>query len=605
MVCRVLFCLSIITTICFYGIECNSNALNHIFSYSISEIFKHPILCMFGLFAAFCGNGKLKKLDRNIGWMIICILSAVVLYLGKSYSELGNWNLLFFNNTTVILGIIICCMVGFTLYAVISILLPLIYNADLFCDDKNALLEDTNRLYYKRLVMLTSFGISCVYIIIFYPGAITHDGYMQLTYFYGLNPLTNHFPVLSTYFEGTIVNIGRYFKNLNFGIFLYVMLQSALQAYIYSEVFEFLCKCHFKFIYIKICMAFLLFHPGLQIWGITFVKDTLYYLFFLLFSIVVIEFLEVLEFAKPNGLQQRNISKEHWAKLIISSLFIVFFRSNGFYVIVPCLLLLVYYFYKNNIPDYRFLFIVSAVIGILFMESFKIYDRYGIYTPVEEAMAVQFQQIARVKWSGAQIDLEDEVVLNKLFNNKNLKDLYNPDCADPVKFSFIWGIENRTQLMPIYFKYLRRYPDIYVQAFLNQNYGYYYPFKLAVDTGAYSIPKADYLHQDVIKVTRKKTFEKVRRFMERTALILPKIPFLGIFYNLSLYVWGIIILSYMLLTENKKHCLIAFVPSILSIGVCLVSPVNACFRYMTPVIVTFPVLLLWGILQINKCRNGD
>lgn len=102
------------------------------------------------------------------------------------------------------------------------------------------------------------------WIIINYPGTTEPDSTYQLMQYFGDSAFTAHHPPLSTYIMGTLVVIGNFLWDVNFGIFLYILLQTVLGALIFSWSLQ---KVYELGIRIQYCMLGILYFAVLPLWG--------------------------------------------------------------------------------------------------------------------------------------------------------------------------------------------------------------------------------------------------------------------------------------------------------------------------------------------------
>ena len=60
---------------------------------------------------------------------------------------------------------------------------------------------------------------------------------------------------------------------------------------------------------------------------------------------------------------------------------------------------------------------------------------------------------------------------------ENVWEDYNPILSDPVKFNFNneYFSENKSEFISIWLKLFVKYPKDYIEAFISNSYGYYYP----------------------------------------------------------------------------------------------------------------------------------
>lgn len=554
--------------------------------YSVNQ--KQTILYfVFGVLIFFVYSKIIKKTIKNKIRIYIIIFSqcmSFVIYLCKSYYLLSSWALMFSSVCNFLFSITFIVLGGIILNYILLLCYLVLEKFNL----KNSFYYNSKQhwLVYSFILF---FLINSVYLLAFYPGTATYDGCFQIAEYYGYRDLSNHLPVMATLIEGAIFNIGSKFGGQNFGLFTYVFLQTLFQSYIFAYAVKVIaCITHNKILTVFTILFFVV-NPLFPIWGICFVKDTMYYIAFLWMVLIIIEIAE------------KWYTNEYIMvlQLFLATLIVCIFRNNGLYVVLPSLLLLMF-FIKNNKKIKLMILVNCVLLSVLFIGWSKILTIYNVPQPVEEALSIPFQQTARLYWEDKEINANDDTVIQNIFQGKNLKELYNPELADPVKFSFKWGKENRKLWKEIYLKYFTKYPTVYVEAFLNQNYGYLYPLKKATDIGTYVITKDAGLHSDKIILNNTSPFNRLRVFLCKVPQLYIEWPVLCLIYNCSFYMWTILFLTGLLLVERKISSCILGIPLLLSIGVCFLSPLDACIRYMLSIIVVFPVFVSYFIFKIKE-----
>lgn len=532
------------------------------------------------LFSKIADQHEKKLKYENIWIYCFSSLFGLAFYLSKSYFLLKNWNLAFYSVQSMIFSLSVIFSISF----ISSIFIKCIYYLLEYMNNPNAKIFYISPKYY----FIALFLINLIYLVVFYPGVATYDGIYQILEFYNLKTLSNHLPVLSTIIEGSIFHCGSIIKDNNFGLFLYVFLQSMLQSALFSYAISLVHKLTKNIYLVFFTFLFFLLNPIFQIWGISFVKDTMYYIGFLWFVLIIIRILEF---------QEIQIIKIG-IQLFLSMLLLCSFRNNGIYIIVPTIILLGIFFHKRAAINKMLLINLVGIIAF-FGGWTHLLTLNNIPQPVEEALSIPFQQTARLV-SQKNLDYNDEQVLMKLFKGNDLRTLYNPEFADPVKFSFEWGKENRNEWKKIYLKYLRLYPDVYLEAFLNQNYGYFYPMSKATDLGSYVIPTNKELKTDIIVLHMNSAFTKEQYIISRIPELYQSMPFISLIYNCSFYTWFVLFLFGLSVISKKNKSIIVGLPIALSLGVCFLSPVDTCIRYMLAIIVTFPIFLSYCISEWKK-----
>ena len=146
-------------------------------------------------------------------------------------------------------------------------------------------------------------------------------------------------------------------------------------------------------------------------------------------------------------------------------------------------------------------------------------------------------------------------------------------------------------------KGLKKHPITYIEATINNTYGYFYPVK----TNWYLYRKyekkllednIDYHYNNMIIL---------RTQLSAIGLIFPYIPLIGLLVNIGFNTWVILFLFNYLLYKKKYRDIIWLMPSITTILVCFASPANTYSRYALPYIFSMPLII--GLLFHSIKRN--
>lgn len=117
----------------------------------------------------------------------------------------------------------------------------------------------------------------------FWPGSVDWDSWGQISQVLGVQEMTAHHTVLSTWLHGWLFRLGRALGSDNLGVFLYIVLQFLVCAWVFGQVTAFAARLGCSRGVQYAVTAFFALDP---IWGAfiqTQVKDTLYAGLFVLF----------------------------------------------------------------------------------------------------------------------------------------------------------------------------------------------------------------------------------------------------------------------------------------------------------------------------------
>ena len=446
----------------------------------------------------------------------------------------------------------------------------------------------------KPFIFSLIFILLCwlIYLIAFYPGILSPDPSYQILQYFGIDNkysyysilidknviLTNHHPVIHTLLLGSCIKIGfKLFNSFNIGLFIYTLIQTFILAATLSYTIKFMKEINVNEKYRKLCLFIYALVPVFPLYALLPVKDVIFGCLIILYVISLYKFIK-----NKCSMNVKDIVRE-----IILIILIMLFRNNGFHVVLlsfPFLFLTS----KKNLKKYLLIFLV--VISFYFSYNKVILPHFKITNgSVREMLSVPFQQTARyVKEHENEVTKSEKKAIDKILDYDTIDKRYNPKLADPVKnkFNRYYTNNDLKNYFKVWFLELKKHPITYIEATINNTYGYFYP----VETNwyVYIIPKK--IVNDFGFNYSFNSLYILRYVLSAIALVFPYIPFIGLFVNIGFNTWILLfMLSYLLYKKNYKG-IIYILPSLILLLVCFVSPANTYFRYALPNIFLMPTL---------------
>lgn len=443
-----------------------------------------------------------------------------------------------------------------------------------------------------------------IYVIAFYPGIMTPDAGNQVLQFFGIDNyyshvsnlldesmiITNHHPVLHTLLIGSFVKIGTLIGNVNFGIFLYVLLQTLFLSSVLSYTISFMKSLGIGLRYRLMCMILYALVPVFPFYSVTIVKDVFFGALFILYVIMVTKVV----------IKKEQMNFLFLLSFLLVMLLLILIRNNGFHIILLSFPFLFFIKYKDK---FKLGILFVLILGFNFSYNNMILPYFKI-TPssVREKLSIPFQQTARYvkKYSSEVTDYEKNVI-DKILKYDTLADRYDPEISDPVKNKFNKDStdEDLKKYFGVWANQFKKHPVVYLEATLHNTYGYYYPYK----TKWYIYYKYkdklakngfDYHYNDA---------SSLRASLTLGAQVFPYIPLLGLVVNIGFFTWGVLFIISYLIVKKKYREIIIYIPSIIVLMVCIASPVNVYFRYALPNIFAGPLLVGIFISIIGSRRE--
>lgn len=426
------------------------------------------------------------------------------------------------------------------------------------------------------------------WLIAYWPGTLQFDSCGQLLQYLGVGRMTGHHPYPVTMLMGITLSVGRkLFHFDNAGIFIYIFMQFLVQCLVVAYALYVLKKRIAVPIYafIPIVLFYTVF-PLIPNWGISYGKDTGYYICFLLFVTCMLDI-----YFPDNG------DGKLWKKLlhVCATVGLVLFRNDGRYVVLISLFVLLV-FYKKQWKT-----IVATVAFALCM----LFLVEGICMPVQkipkgsvrEALSVPLLQTAGyVKTYPEEITEGEEQVLKQVFRietKSQLADAYDSEISDPVKDLFLeYPTKGELlQYVKLWFRQFLKHPFLYVKLFWNHCSGYFNPFEVCYDNivGWFKILDGEERVDEYLNIHFYPQTKGFRGALESWVDLLVKLPITALLFRPACYTWCLFIVFLLSFRKIDKKITYAFVPPFIVLLVCMFSPLNGSIRYFLPVMVTLPI----------------
>lgn len=538
----------------------------------------------------------MKKREKVI-LNILSVLLSVFIIIGTSFIINGNFN---FIKDYLFLNIICFVLLYLFFYKLCNILFNYL--------NKYKIKEKKYKNKFIKLFDEKPFLISLIFILVcylpyivsFYPTILSKDPSFQIKQYFGIDNkysyyedlidenviITNHHPVIHTLLLGKSLEIGHNIGNDNLGLFIYSIIQISILTCTLSYTIKYMKKIGINIKYRIISLLIYSLVPVFPLYAMSAVKDVIFGSLIILYIILFNEFMV----NKIIPIKQIILS-------ILLLILICLFRNNGIYTIILSFPLL-FFINKTNFKKLILIFII--ILGFNYSYNNVILPYFKI-TPgsIREVLSIPFQQTARyVKYNEEDITKEEKEIIDKILKYDTLSERYNPELSDKVKNEFNKSAtrEDLKEYFQAWFKMFFKHPITYIEATIENTYGYFYPIK----TNWYIYYKYTNIinedgfnyHYDDLNISRS--------ILSTFGLIFPYIPLLGLIVNISFNIWIILfILCYLIYKKKYKEMCYLSIPLSL-ILVCFASPANAYFRYALPFIFGMPLIISLFIKNKNS-----
>lgn len=446
------------------------------------------------------------------------------------------------------------------------------------------------------------------YFIVFYPGAVSWDGATQIEMFEGILPFTTHHPPFITLYFGSMLRAGMFLSgtwesSIAFLVAANSMIEIACYAYTCVVI-----KRIAPFPFFVGSIFFFGLYPCFGNYAVAVLKDSLHIAFFCLMIALMYDMV----LAGEDHERRDSVSSRHNLTIPKSLLFLIacvlvsLSRNNGVFLVLACffaLLLLA--------PSRKQRFVVLgqtfATISCILALTLSINSIFGVgHSSIAEAFSIPLQQTARyVTLCSSEVTEAERQSISAVVDFDNLAQDYNPEISDPVKDKFNKSATNEELLG--YFTHwgqmFIKHPLVYIDATVNNNYDYWYPFHhftgkpifwTFIATGLNTVPgyEGAGFHNPSLAAYFSASLERLASF-----------PLISLLFRPGTYTWLMIVLAgYVASSPNKteRRLLALFLPVLFVLLVCIASPVNGYFRYAMPLIAVTPLY----ISLISYCKSS-
>ena len=480
-----------------------------------------------------------------------------------------------------------------TLYKIDNINMYFNFEYEYFCNNIKS-------IFFVSGILILFWSI---YYFIFFPAVVTWDSYYQIEQGLGFRNLTDENPFLHTLFMGFIINIGsKIFGSINLGISLFCILQMFFIAFTIAFVLKIMAKYSIPFLVRFISFLFYLCHPLIGIYSVTLWKDIFISTLLLAYSGLLIDiYLDTLIFLK---------SKTKIFTFMLIILFIMFSKGTGIIFIFFSMIPLIYKLHKNNFLKLSMIYLVPLT--IFFITRLTVIPYFGIQKGhIREPMSVPLQQISRtVKENDENISYKEKIEINEILPYNSLSSLYNPRLSDNVKSEFNEEVfsSDPKKYIRLWFKLGIKYPKSYLESFLCNSYGYWYP-----ETKYWIVSDVSYVSMlNFYKENNWTVYDKnIENYSKDESIIktmlckllndyIREIPLVSMIFSIGFYFWFVLFLFIFCLKNKVNNILPLFFIVLATFIICIMSPVHAEMRYAYPVVIMFPLIFSFSVFKVKQ-----
>lgn len=407
--------------------------------------------------------------------------------------------------------------------------------------------------------------------------------------------LNAHHPILHTlYLYGTIMLGNIIFGSYSAGLAIYSVTQILMLSAAFSYACYYLTKLKAPVVITLLSVIYFALVPIHAIFSVSTTKDVLFS------AVVLLVVLFILDLVKNKEKFYHSIFL--MVRFVIAICFMMFLRNNGFYM----LLLLVPFFIWFS-KKYWIKAVVLCVICIAanFLYTGPLYSVANVQKgDAREALSIPLQQVARaVRDNGDELTEEELIAIYELFDLEDVGQAYVPRTSDTVKnyFDTEQFKSDLGKYMSIYFSIGFKAPQAYIDAFLSNNIGSWYPDMNYPDPLAYhpyiawnNYKWSDYFDTEengFLWIERQSLFPALDKAYESftSNASHQKIPVISMLFSPGFSFWCLIIFGAICIYYKKYRYLLPIVILFALWITIILSPVSL-LRYSYPIMICIPIL---------------
>ena len=455
---------------------------------------------------------------------------------------------------------------------------------------------DKHPVFYTAIFL---FLLYIPYIIIYYPGLMNLDSLFEINQFFREIEWNSHHPIMATIIYGLFMKLAMFLGNTNLGIFLPNILQMILGILLISHIIDYFYKQTCNRV---VRVLTILFFGVIPIWPIDLYTEVKDVPFSMATLGIVFTFIKAI-------LSKNKFSKKDYFLYSICLFVLLFFRHNGMHTLIFCLPFLIWAFYNDKELELIGKKLTTIMVIVLIFTN--ILNHFLMSTlnislgSKKEMMPILLQQTSRyIAYYEEELTEHEIEVIDKIIDVKEVKNNYDPQTVDYVKETFREPEPSKAELrdyFKVWFEMFLKHPTCYILATLTSTFGYVDPEYKELKDGIalYKFGYEESIDKINSKVHQNLEYASQRDGIEKIAYATRNTP-IGIIYSCGLYFWILLVITIILIYYKRAKCILPLVPLYAIELITFLSPVNAFVRYMMPIMICAPFIIIYMMICIGK-----
>lgn len=438
--------------------------------------------------------------------------------------------------------------------------------------------------------------------LIAFPGGLASDTGTQLGMFLPENIFNNHYPYLVTLFYIGVSRLGMAIGQPWLMLLLLTAMQYFWQAFAFGYLMRTLQRLGASDSFRGICLVLLGIVTIWPIYAVCVQKDTLYNGGVVLLLCLCAELLYT----------NRAFTPRTAAALFALGLVVLHTRNNGIYLCLPLFIALAAALGKKSLIKMAAVTLGAlAVYAVTQGPLMQAVHCNGNET--QEMLSIPFQQTARyVKQYADELSEEEIDAIDTVLVYDSLAERYEPYMSDAVKMQYRlryyngddpeYELGRLRRYFKVWAEEFQKHPLVYFEATANNMYGFIAPISYRVlGPVELNLDVDPALNHSVVDYQQPAALAPVRTLYAKLSTFVGKLPFISLLYSPYITTWVVCTGAVLLLRKKCWRAMVLYLPALVTVAVCLVSPINASTRYMLCATASLPLLL--AVLQCEPTSH--
>lgn len=423
------------------------------------------------------------------------------------------------------------------------------------------------------------------YFLYQFPGIMTPDSINQLEQVLGVISYSNHHPWVHTLLMKVFYSIGFAITgNMVFAMGFYTFAQMCIMAFSVGYFVSSMRSLRLKAGWCTALALVFAILPYHAVYAVTVWKD-------IPFAAAVLVFItSLLRLRNGKGWQ-------HAVLFALSGAMMCLFRSNGWYAFLVCIPFFTASFWKKN---RKVLGLLAASLLVAVVVKYPVMNGCQVTPPdFVESLCIPLQQVSYVLANDRELSLEQLELIDSVIDRNYVKNLYNPEFADNMKELVRAGhpeyLEaHKKEFFRLWLDLLLQYPGDYLEAYIRQTNGYWYPdsYYPVADAEGVSATELGVSHTPLIRGPL------VVKGKEIAVKLGSMVPVYGTLWSMGATFWILLLMMGCALVRREEGKLLYALPCLLLWGtVMIATPVATEFRYVYFLMLCMPFYLCMMVLE--------